>query len=185
MRAGGGLVSPRSALAALALLLALPGCAAAAGAATSSATPWRDTRPSLCTPNEVAIFSCATKAGGKILSLCGSADLSEEAGTLAYRFGRKGAVELTHPDGASRPQDAFRWGVVGAAGGDFIRFQRGDVTYTILYTDGPRLRYFAGLEVDRGAKRLATIACRGYPLGPDAFLHLYRAKLPGDHYFRD
>jgi hypothetical protein len=145
----------------------------------------RDTRPSLCTGEEVAIFSCAVGPEGKILSLCASPDLSETAGTLAYRFGRKERLELTHPQGEAASRTAFRRGMVGAAGGDFIRFSRGDTTYTLVYTDGPRLPYFAGVEVHRGTKRIAALRCRKDPLGDDAFALLYRGGLPSEIYELD
>jgi hypothetical protein len=69
-----------------------------------------------CTAGEVPVFSCATTSG-KVVSLCASPDLSETAGSLRYRFGRPGRVELAHPQDKTPPQAAFRAGIIGASGG--------------------------------------------------------------------
>src|SRR5687768_12828037 len=54
-----------------------------------------DPVPTLCDPGTTA-FSCAT-GGGKVLSICASAELSTETGWIQYRFGRPGAIELAVP----------------------------------------------------------------------------------------
>lgn len=136
-----------------------------------------DGRPSLCRGGEVAVFSCAT--GGKIVSLCASADLAPDRGSLTYRFGRKGALELVHPDPPRPPGSAFSAAVVGDAGsaGDIVRFSRGDATYTLysLTVKGQGDR--DGLVVTQGGRR-TDLRCRDFALGDQAWAPVYRAKLP-------
>jgi hypothetical protein len=153
------------------------------------ATAMADDRPSLCVSDEPPIFSCAV-AGGRIVSLCATPDLSATAGALTYRFGRPGALELVHPRAGERPQAAFSRGIIGARGGDFVRFRRGDFSYSIDYMDGPNVlgNYYAGVIVHRGEQQIAEIRCaRRTPdaVGPDGFLRLYRAKLPEEQYHLD
>ncbi|MGQ9897548.1 MAG: hypothetical protein ACUVR8_08360 [Acidobacteriota bacterium] len=53
-------------------------------------------RQMLCQPNEKLIFGTLT-AGGKMVCLCGSSNLTAERGYLQYRFGRPDWVELEYP----------------------------------------------------------------------------------------
>lgn len=139
---------------------------------------WADTRPSLCQAGEVAIFSCAI--GGKVASLCASRDIGPGQGSLSYRFGRKDAIELTHPDRPLPPDLAFSTAVVGDASfaGDIVRFNRGETRYTlysiIVRGQGER----DGIRIARGGRRIADLRCKDFALGADAWKLLYRAKLP-------
>ncbi|WP_092157391.1 hypothetical protein [Bosea sp. CRIB-10] len=132
----------------------------------------------MCQPSETAIFSCAI--GSKIASLCASPDLGPRQGRLTYRFGRKGAMELIHPEAPMPPDQAFSTAVVGDAGfgGDIVRFGRGDTRYTLysIIVKGQGER--DGVLVARGGRRLADLKCRDFALGTDAWKLLYRAKLP-------
>lgn len=153
--------------------------AARAGAASPAPAP--DTRPSLCAPAEVAIFTCAL-ATGRIVSLCASPDLGETSGTLRYLYGRKGRPELVYPEPGTPPQQAFSRGIVGAGYGDFIRFRRGGTSYTLeslLPKTAPEVNR---LRVTRAGKTLLSSECRDWPLGDGAFGLLYRAKLPTTEY---
>jgi hypothetical protein len=146
-------------------------------------------RPSLCQPGESAVFSCAVR-GGKIASLCATSDLPENAGALTYRFGRPGKAELVHPEPGVRPQEAFSRGIIGARGGDFIRFRRGGFTYSVEYLEGPDVvnHYYAGVLVHRGEKQFGEIKCAGREpnaLGADGFARIYRAGLPSEQYGLD
>ena len=62
-----------------------------------------------CSASEKAIFNCRIKDSSKIVSLCGSSDLSSKKGYLQYRFGRPGNVELQFPKNKQGSQDRFRW----------------------------------------------------------------------------
>jgi hypothetical protein len=65
-------------------------CCAGAGASTIQT-------PSHCSASEEVVFSCRIKGSAKILSLCGSKQLSKDMGYLQYRFGPPNAVELAFP----------------------------------------------------------------------------------------
>jgi len=65
-------------------------CCAGAAAATAQT-------PSHCSVSEDVIFSCRIKGSIKILSLCGSKQLSKDTGYLQYRFGPPDVVELAFP----------------------------------------------------------------------------------------
>jgi hypothetical protein len=153
-------------------------CLAALAAALACDAALAETRPSLCQPGETAVFSCAI--GGKTASLCASGDIGPGQGSLSYRFGRKGAIELTHPDKPAPPDQAFSTAVVGDAGfaGDIVRFSRGETRYTLysIIVKGQGER--DGILIARGGRRLADLTCKDFALGADAWKLLYRAKLP-------
>lgn len=153
-------------------------CLAALVAALVCNTASADTRPSLCQPGETAIFSCAI--GGKIASLCASGDIGPGQGRLTYRFGRKGAVELTHPEAPVPPDQAFSTAVIGDAGfaGDIVRFSRGETRYTLysIIVKGQGER--DGIRVTHDGRQLADLKCKGFALGADAWRLVYGAKLP-------
>jgi hypothetical protein len=153
-------------------------CLIAFAAALGCGTALADTRPSLCGTGETAIFSCAI--GGKIASLCASGDIGPSQGRLTYRFGRKDALELIHPETPIPPGQAFSTAVIGDAGfaGDIVRFSRGDTRYTLysIIVKGQGER--DGILVTRDGRQLADLKCKDFALGTDAWKLLYRAKLP-------
>jgi hypothetical protein len=153
-------------------------CLAALAAALACGPVLADTRPSLCQAGEAAVFSCAI--GGKTASLCASGDIGPGQGSLSYRFGRKGAIELTHPEKPAPPDQAFSTAVVGDAGfaGDIVRFNRGETRYTLysIIVKGQGER--DGILVSRAGRQIADLKCRDFALGSDAWRLLYRAKLP-------
>ena len=63
---------------------------------------------SLCKTNEQVFFNCKA-ANGKLLSLCGSKQLTPTNGYLQYRFGKQGAVELQFPEKLEGSQKEFRF----------------------------------------------------------------------------
>lgn len=151
----------------------------AAGLALASQANAADDRPSLCMPAETAIFSCAL--GGKIVSLCATPDLDATQGTMTYRFGRRGAVELTHPDQPRHPATAFTAGGDPVLLGDYVRFSKGGFTYTIYALVGTQARRETdGLLITRGATILRDIRCKDFAMGDGAWRLMYRAKLPAD-----
>lgn len=138
-----------------------------------------DRRPALCIADEVPVFSC--KVGGKIASLCASPDLNEAVGTMTYRFGRKGDLELVHPTTPTHPSGAFSAGIDSAERGDFVRFSRNEFTYTIYALVGLRdRREEDGLLIVRGKKILRRLKCDDFAMGDKAWHLMYRAKLPAD-----
>lgn len=136
-------------------------------------------RPSLCNPSHVAIFSC--NVGSKVISLCASPDLTEATGTMSYRFGRKGAIELEHPAAPAHPRTAFSAGMDSSERGDFVRFSTGDFTYTIYALAGSHdRREVDGLLITQGKKVLRNLKCADFAMGDTAWQLMYRAKLPVD-----
>lgn len=57
----------------------------------------------LCSSGEDSYFSCKIKGKEKIVSICGSKDLSKERGYLQYRFGVPGKIEFEYHDKDTRP----------------------------------------------------------------------------------
>ncbi len=130
------------------------------------------TPPRHCTANECVIFSCAT--GNKIVSVCASADLGPQTGSLTYRFGPPGRPEISYPPpGASRDLvKSGRW-VFAGGGGAWLAFHRPPFRYIVYSAIGEGWHEKAGLAVERNGRLLTNIACRGEPsaneLGPDFF----------------
>jgi hypothetical protein len=135
-------------IAALAALVAVP-----ASAATH------------CLPQEQVIFSCPIAKSSRVLSLCASAVLGQEQGSLAYRFGRIGKVELQFPASPEGSLQQFRYAHYFRAqvGRTEVSFTRADVDYTVFeYFDGEQKpSYLGGVSVSTGGDSgtTRTIAC--------------------------
>lgn len=152
---------------------------AAGWAAPVAASAAPGARASLCEAGESAVFSCGV-GGGKLVSLCASADLSEHAGTLAYRFGRPGRLELAFPETPAHPRTLFRRGSIASAGGsgDFVSFSRDAHTYTLWADAGPSGEH-AGVAVLQEGRAVASLACLTPALNPDEnWARVYKARLP-------
>jgi hypothetical protein len=132
----------------------------------------------LCNSDERIVFSCS--AGSRIASICASSDLSKTQGSIQYRFGRPGRLELVYPEAATAPGEAFQAGMLmfSGGGGAWLRFRRGLVDYTIFsatgkWGPGGASRDVAGVAVRNQGKNLAGVACgKGLPegdFGPDFF----------------
>ncbi|HOX47003.1 MAG TPA: hypothetical protein PK668_25630 [Myxococcota bacterium] len=95
--------------------LGLAGLAPAADKAKPKARPKPAAKApkTLCKPDEWVVFGCQMLEGGKLLSVCASKDLGlkdgEVTGTIEYRFGRPGKVELTFPEGGLIVEGAFNF----------------------------------------------------------------------------
>jgi ABC-type Fe3+-hydroxamate transport system substrate-binding protein len=63
----------------------------------------------LCAKNERVIFSCPVKRPARIVSLCGSKDLTSDRGYLQYRFGVPEKVELEFPQSKTGTQQKFQY----------------------------------------------------------------------------
>ncbi|OYX70945.1 MAG: hypothetical protein B7Y95_14085 [Rhizobiales bacterium 32-66-11] len=141
----------------------------------------------LCHPDEAVIFSCP--AGARTVSICASGDLDAGSGLVLYRYGRPGRVELTYPDPAVPPAQAFTAGrlMFAGGGGAWFRFEKTPFRYTVFTAigkwnpkGGPLA--LAGVAVEKDGKGLADIACDGDPvsvLGSD-FFERAGIKLIGD-----
>ncbi|MFG1426325.1 hypothetical protein [Roseixanthobacter glucoisosaccharinicivorans] len=141
----------------------------------------------LCNADEAVIFSCP--AGARTLSICASGDLGGDSGVVLYRYGRPGRLEITYPDPAVPPVQAFTAGrlMFAGGGGAWFRFEKGPFRYTVFNAigrwnpkGGPLA--LAGVAVEKDGKALADIACDGDPvsvLGSD-FFERAGIKLTGD-----
>jgi len=93
---------------------------------------------SLCARTERIIFSCLSKRPGssaaKIVSLCGSRDLSKDRGYLQYRYGLPGKVELEYPGSRTGTQQVFRYT-------HYLRY-RVDLTEINFEVDGYQYQIF-------------------------------------------
>ena len=88
----------------------------------------------LCTADERVIFSCVLKQPAKIVSVCGSKDLTNEKGYLQYRFGMPGKVELEFPKERANTQQQFEYSHYFRARVDMteINFTVNDVSYSVF-----------------------------------------------------
>jgi hypothetical protein len=137
-------------------------------------------RESLCNANESAVFSCSV--GKKLVSLCATGDLNETTGALYYRYGLKDHVEMVFPENASHPKSNFVLGgtMYSGGGGDFVRFVKGEYTYTV-YSEFGKGWEREGLTVRKDGKLVSTLPCRTPALmAPDNWGKVYGAKLPVD-----
>jgi hypothetical protein len=89
--------------------------------------------PSHCSASESVLFSCKIKGSTKVLSLCGSKELSKDTGYLQYRFGRPGAVELRFPEEKKNSQTQFLYYHYFRAQVDrtYVSFKNGGYKYSI------------------------------------------------------
>ena len=77
--------------------------------AWSLTSPGAPPATSLCENSEQVIFSCRVKRGAKLVSLCGSRDLTKDRGYVQYRFGLPGRIELEFPKQRASTQRAFKY----------------------------------------------------------------------------
>jgi hypothetical protein len=118
--------------------------------------------PTLCSKPEEVVFSCQFK-NGKVVSLCGSPDLSRDAGTLQYRFGRTGQEpELSYPQPAGHP--AIHFSLDSSHGGRWaqhdLSFSTQSFRYALLVqTNSAISEAGASIGVFRGRHHLADLEC--------------------------
>lgn len=113
--------------------------------------------PFLCRSEEAKTYTCRVR-GAKIMSVCG------QGADAVYRFGRPGhvKVEVHNPtrgyqmfSGGGETQVTFR-----AAGTTYMVYQKG--VRTGFDKDGHNsTRFFDGILVRRGDRKLADIECVG------------------------
>lgn len=127
----------------------------------------------LCTADQRTLFACST--GSKRVAVCASPDLAAAAGSLQYRFGRPGAVELATPAQGSDWRATTRSGTLAFAGGGgaYLSFARPPYRYVVYTAIGSGWGQRAGVVVEQGERRIAHLRCRDKPtslLGPDLWL---------------
>jgi hypothetical protein len=86
----------------------------------------------LCNASEKAIFQCVVKS--KLLSLCASKDIGPSNGTLQYRFGAPGKVELQYPEVPQSAKGHFYLSnqMYSGGGETHVRFKNGDYEYVMF-----------------------------------------------------
>ena len=106
---------------------------------------------SLCSPNEVVIFSC--RANTKTISICASHDLSSSSGYMQYRLGSKSNVELVFPERKVHPRGHFTDSSVIYSRGSasYLSFVNGSFKY-LLYDvlvgkSPPKIGHYHGVGV--------------------------------------
>ncbi len=110
----------------------------------------------LCSTQEQVILSCTLKKTERILSLCGSKNLSTNKGYLQYRFGKRSHIELAFPINRQGSQKAFT----------YARYTRPLVTY--LQVRFVNLDYTYEIFAQSDATPGASFASTGIAVTPDS-----------------
>lgn len=112
-----------------------------------------------CASPDQTFMSCTLEKSGKSLSVC------VENANAVYRFGPKGAPELTLSEPLASV-DYRPWNGVGSSIWEEVRFHNKGVTYAVYGSihriaadegDGPN--HSGGVEVLKGEKSLARLTC--------------------------
>ncbi len=86
----------------------------------------------LCSDDEDIYFSCPLQ-GGKTVSVCATGNSKPTAGSVQYRYGVPGNIEMVYPKNATPPKGKFF--VVDASEGsvnlNIIKFKSGAYTYLV------------------------------------------------------
>jgi hypothetical protein len=130
------------------------------------------TGASHCGAEEETLFTCNT--GRKLVSVCGSRDLSASFGFVQYRFGPPAAPELVYPPVDADWRAVTRGSVLTYAGGGgaYLAFSSGPYRYVVYTAIGRGLGKKAGVVVEKNGKRVANLPCTSQEtseLGPDLF----------------
>ena len=128
--------------------------------------PQVGTAATLCRPDEQVLFHCPVQGGRKVVSLCGSPQLTATEGYLQYRFGPARKVELEFPRQRDESQKQFRYAHYLRYQVDRteVSFRRDGHTYTLFDShegDTKPSRRLSGVQVDTpGAKKKSvTLSC--------------------------
>lgn len=125
-----------------------------------------------CAATEQVVFACA--AGRKAIAVCATPALAPASGTLQYRFGAPGRVELAYPPAGADWRAATQGGVLAYSGGGgaYLAFSRPPYRYVVYTASGRGWGRKSGVLVEQGGERVGHRACTGpvtSVLGPDLF----------------
>ncbi|MEN9689048.1 MAG: hypothetical protein RI998_1045 [Pseudomonadota bacterium] len=113
----------------------------------------------LCAAEEMNLFSC--DIGKKVLSVCGSKDLSAEQGWMEYRFGTSEKLEMVYPEKRAHPQKTFKanrlYSSVEQSLIQELQFKKSNTTYTV-YTQEIKGKKEAGVMVT--TSKDVTLKCK-------------------------
>jgi hypothetical protein len=159
------------------LSLFLTACVATSGSGLRSAKSFYSQRSyqpnSLCAAQEHIIFSCVVRRSAKIVSLCGSKNLTKENGYLQYRFGLPEKIELEFPRTQTRTQEQFTYS-------HYFRYQV-DLTEINFTVDGYQYQIFDtynGEEKPKVSEEGVNVTALGKP---KAVTFICRAKAKADY----
>ncbi|MBT9264418.1 hypothetical protein KKQ10_06005 [Pseudomonas sp. MG-9] len=117
----------------------------------------------LCSDDESIYFSCPLQ-GGKTVSICAQGNSKPTAGSVQYRYGVPGKIEMVYPKTASPPKGKFF--VVDASEGsvnlNIIKFKSGAYTYLVNQA------FASYLSVLKDDKVVFRQSCNA---GSDAYIH--------------
>jgi hypothetical protein len=135
----------------------------------------------LCEPAEAAYLSCSV--GTKLLSVCGSKELTANTGYLRYIFGAAGKKpDLIYPAAQTHPSRAFRRNeplTSAKAGVMALGFDISGFTYNVFTTRSAFGYNGAGVLVQKGTEQVALMACTAGTLTDQRFFSdLGRAGIP-------
>lgn len=120
-----------------------------------------------CTSQEQTLFSCSVAKSAKVVSLCASPKLAKGQGTLAYRFGAPGKVELEFPSSSTNSLQQFRHAQYSRyqVNRTEISFSIGKYNYSVFdYYDGEeKTKESRGVRVGNagGKVKETTLLCEG------------------------
>ncbi len=152
-------------------MLCLP--AKADGSAAPTTRTATKPAPTLCAASEQPVFSCSI-SGGRIVSACGSADLSPGAGSLSYKFGKSGKAELALPSSNDAWREQVLRGQVmyAGGGGSYLRFNAEPFAYVVYSAVGRGWGEKNGVMVLKDRRMVGFHRCVGRvqsELGPALF----------------
>jgi hypothetical protein len=122
----------------------------------------------LCQQDEQVFFHCSVQGGRKMVSLCGSSQLTATEGYLQYRFGSAKNVELEFPRQRAESQKQFQYAHYLRYQVDRteVSFKRAGYTYTLFDSyegdiQPPRRRRGIQIDASDTKKKSAILQCRG------------------------
>jgi hypothetical protein len=135
----------------------------------------------LCDTSEAVYLSCSI--GAKLLSVCGSHQLTNESGYLKYLFGVPGKrPELIFPTGKVHPSRIFRRNeplVSAKAGVMALAFDVTGFTYNVFSTHSAFGYNGAGVIVQKGGKEVALKECASGTINDERFFFdLWNVGIP-------
>ena len=122
----------------------------------------------LCQQDEQVFFHCSVQGGRKMVSLCGSSQITATEGYLQYRFGSASKVELEFPRQRVESQKQFQYAHYLRYQVDRteVSFQRAGYTYTLFDSyEGdirpPRRQRGVLIDIPGTKQKSVTLQCHG------------------------
>jgi hypothetical protein len=120
--------------------------------------------------------------GKRLLSVCGSKELSNTAGYIQYRFGRNPAsIELEFPPTKTHPSGHFRYTFEGQGAKSALQelqFEQSGYRYTVSAFTSAFSDNDFGVEVMHPDGKKISLPCAALPVANEDMPALERLKLP-------